>query len=155
MGTGCLIKPCTAAEILSPANAHLIEEYSAESAIAGMPHTVARLEAYRKLEEAGMMRCYGAYDGPKLIGFTSVLISVLPHYGAPTAIVESIFVQAQSRKGGAGTLLLKTVEQHARERGAVGILISAPVDGSLSRLLGHDRSGYRHTNQVFFRSTSV
>jgi GNAT superfamily N-acetyltransferase len=148
---GVDIRKCQVAEVLHPDNAHLIAAYGAESSIAGMPPASAQLSSYIQLEAAGALHCFGAFDGGAMVGFASILISVLPHYGAAVAIMESIFVSGESRKTGAGTRLLRAAESFAISRGAHALLVNAPVGGSLAKMMEHPRSRYRHTNQVFFK----
>ncbi|GAC1451728.1 MAG: GNAT family N-acetyltransferase [Desulfuromonadaceae bacterium] len=148
---GVVIRDCRVADILHPDNARLIDAYSVESSIAGMPPASAQLPTYIQLESAGALHCLGAYDGDSMVGFASILISVLPHYGVATAIMESLFVSSECRKTGAGTKLLRAAEGYAVSRGACGLLVSAPTGGSLVKMMLHPRSGFCHTNQVFFK----
>lgn len=89
----------------------------------------------------------------QLVGFASVLVSVLPHYGRKVATLESLFVSAPHRSGGKGAHLMAAVEEFARQSGCVAILYSAPAGGKLERLLTIQRK-YRLTNSVFCRSLS-
>lgn len=143
------IKPCTAVEILDPVNSWLIEEYAAESAIAGMPHPMGKLSLYTPLEAAGVIRAFGAFDGGVLIGFIAVLVNDLPHYGAKVGVIESWVVAAAHRKTGAGMILLREARQHAKSAGAVGLLVSAPKGGRLERVM-MQLDGFTATNTVFF-----
>jgi GNAT superfamily N-acetyltransferase len=76
-----------------------------------------------------------------------VLKPVIPHYGVAIAVTESFFVGKEYRKSGAGLKLLRAAEAHAE--GAPGLLVSAPVGGTLAEVLPH--LGYRETNRVFFK----
>lgn len=130
----------------------LLTEYGQESSIEGMPTPEAQIDTYKVLETTGMFHVFGAYtkEEKMLIGYITILLSFLPHYGATVAVSESFFVAKRYRKTGAGLSLLHTAEQYAISQGAVGFLASAPVGGSLSQVLPN--VGYRHTNEVFFRS---
>lgn len=144
-----IIKKCTVAEIESASNfPALINEY-AEYAIKGMPHPSIKMEMYRVLEAAGMQHVYGAFWEEKLVGFVSVLLSVIPHYGIVGAFSESLFVAQQYRKTGAGLKLIQMAESISREFESPGLLISAPTGGVLAKVL--PEVGYDATHTLFFR----
>ena len=129
--------------------AGMVERYADESAIPGMPRPNRQKEMYRQLEQAGLFHLVGAFVGGELVGFVSLLASVLPHYGVMVASTESIFVEPEHRKSGAGKMLLREAERLATSIGAVGLLVSAPSGGRLAAIL--PRSGYQESNRVFFR----
>lgn len=129
---------------------HLIADYSVESSIAGLPDPCAQMGTYQVLESLGSMQIIGAFDSGKLVGFVTVLISPLPHYGVTVGITESLFVQKEHRKKGIGACLLRMAEQNANERGGEGILVSSPSGGDLEKVLNKKKS-YKHTNTVFFK----
>ena len=147
----CEIRVCRVADILHQDNTHLMDGYNRESSIDGMPTATAHHPSYLQLERAGALHCFGAYIGESMVGFATVIISVLPHYSARAAVMESIFVDPQNRKIGAGIKLFRAVQRYATDNGACGLLISAPVDGHFARMLNHPRSGFKHTNQIFFK----
>lgn len=138
--------------VAAPNFDEVLAEYAAESAIDGLPPPCADIETYKKLETAGSLHPIAAFLGDHLVGFIFVLISKLPHYSADVAIVESFFVAKKHRKTGAGIKLRHAAEAFANKAGACGLLMSAPVGGTLSKVLPH--SGYTETNQVFFRKLS-
>jgi hypothetical protein len=84
-----------------------------------------------------------------MVGFATVLVSVLPHYGRMVATVESLFVSATER-GMAGGKLLKAVEAYAGASGSVAILYSAPAGGEFEKFLA-EREEYEWTNSVYCR----
>jgi GNAT superfamily N-acetyltransferase len=127
----------------------LLAEYSAESSIAGLGKPCAQLEMYRKLEASGAAHFLGAFIEDELVGFVVLLVSVLPHYGVPVATTESFFVAKPARCSGAGLKLLREAEWVAKQAGAVGVFVSAPVDGVLVEVL--PRVGFAETNRVFFK----
>lgn len=144
------IRPCMISEIEQAANfAALLAEYAAESSIAGLPHPSAQMPMYHTLEAAGALVCFGAFQDGELLGFVLVLTHIMPHYGVGISTTESYFVASAHRKTGAGILLRHAAERHAQQRGSAGILISAPHGGRLAEVLTH--SGYRQTNDVFFK----
>jgi GNAT superfamily N-acetyltransferase len=152
------VQPSTVAEIkAAPHFDVLAAEYAAESLIPGMPPPVAQWEAYRQLESAGMLHAFSAIipqdnGDRRLVGFISVLASVLPRYGVPIAISESWFVAKAYRKTGAGLKLLRIAEEKARELGSPVLLVSAPCEGDLFQVL--PRRGYAETNRIFFKKVS-
>lgn len=130
--------------------AELYAEYAAEGSIDGLGEHNPQMQQYRQLEQAGMLHTLVAKTGEgKTVGFLSFLISLLPHYGQVVATTESYFVQSEYRKGGTGIRLLRAAEDKARALGAVGFFVSAPAGGRLAKVM--PRSGYKRTNEVFFR----
>jgi GNAT superfamily N-acetyltransferase len=133
-----------------PDAAALLDEYAAESSIVGMPTPQPARPLYETLEASGAMHVLAAFDGDAMLGFLALLVSLNPHYNAVIGVTESYFVAREHRKSGAGLRLLHAAERLADERGAVGLLISAPAGGRLAEVL--DGYGeYRETNRVFFR----
>jgi GNAT superfamily N-acetyltransferase len=146
----CVIKQVTADELSGdPKFAGLIEEYADESAIAGMPRPNYQLGMYKHMEMLGHFHMIGAYVSGELVGFLTMVDTVLPHYGKRVATVESYFLTQAHRRGGPGLDLLRAAEWLAKELGAVGILVSAPHGGKLARVM--PRAKYKHTNEVFFK----
>jgi GNAT superfamily N-acetyltransferase len=127
----------------------LAREYAAEAAIHGLPAPDEKIASYRLIEASGFFTCYGAFLDESLVGFIALLTPVIPHYGVALTVAESFFVAKAHRKSGAGLKLLRRAENHAREAGAPGLLVSAPFGGRLAEVLPH--VGYRETNRVFFK----
>lgn len=147
------IRPCTIAEIeQSPNITEMLSKYADESAIEGMPRPVAQMEMYKAMESSGGLYPIGAFSGDLLIGFITIISTVLPHYGARISITESYFVPEEYRNIGAGLKLLSAAEQYARDTDSAGLLISAPNNGALSKVL--PKRGYRNTNSIFFKGFS-
>lgn len=105
--------------------------------------------AYRAMEAAGAARFIGAWRGDELAGFGVVTLSVLPHYSKPIGCLISFFVADDARKGGTGTRIRELAERISHERGAIGLMISAPDDSRLDVIL--PRIGYRATNRLYFK----
>lgn len=146
----CMIKQVTADELSSdPKFMGLIAEYAEESAIEGMPEPDYQLGMYKHLELLGHFHMFAAYVEGELVGFLTMVDTVLPHYGKRVATVESYFVAKAHRKGGPGLDLLRAAEWLAKALGAVGILLSAPRGGKLARVM--PKAKYKHTNEVFFK----
>lgn len=148
-----IVAGSTVAEIeTSPTFADLLAEYAAESAIKGMPEPAAKLETYRQLEAAGALHVLAAWHDDALIGFLTILSAPLPHYGRSVAVSESFFVAKAHRPTGAGLRLLRAAEDKAREMGSPGLLVSAPYEGDLFKVL--PRAGYSETSRVFFKEVA-
>ncbi|MBU8874765.1 GNAT family N-acetyltransferase [Reyranella sp. MMS21-HV4-11] len=148
-----MIRPCTVAELeAAPTFADMLAEYAAESAIEGMPPPSARMETYHALSDMGALHVLAAWAGDTLAGFITVLAAPLPHYGRTVAVSESFFVAKAHRSTGAGLKLLHAAEDRARELGSPGLLVSAPFEGDLFKVL--PRVGYAETNRVFFKKVS-
>ncbi len=148
-----MIRASTVAELeAAPTFPALLAEYAAESAIEGMPPPSARMETYRALHAMGTLHVLAAWAGDTLAGFITVLAAPLPHYGCTVAVSESFFVARAYRSTGAGLKLLHAAENKARELGSPGLLVSAPYEGDLFRVL--PRVGYTETNRVFFKKVS-
>ncbi len=147
-----VVRECSFAELSGAPNfGVLTAAYAAECALAGLPEPRAHIDLYLKLEAMGVMHTFCAYLDDELIGFAIALVSVIPHYSEIVATMESWFVAAEHRKSGAGMLLQRAVEDVAREKGALGLLISAPMHSQLANVMTA-RAAYRETNRVFFRA---
>lgn len=149
MGAVLLIKPVSYAALMEAPNfAELIAEYGAECSIAEIGQINPQPDLYALMERTGMLQCFGAYEGETLIGFASVQVFPLPHYGRTIANVESLFVPMERRSSAVGLELLRTARQHGRMRNCKVILYNAPAGSSFERLL-IARKRSRRTNSVF------
>lgn len=148
-----IVRESTVAEIEAAATfPALLAEYAAEAAMDGMPPPAAKMASYRALEAAGLLRAIGAFDGGVLIGFITVLVVELPHYGVGPAVSESWFVARASRHTGAGMKLLRTAEALAKLMGAPVQLVSVRSGSDLEGVL--PRAGYAECNRVFAKKVS-
>lgn len=127
----------------------LLDEYARECSIDGLPPPQARFEIYRELEKRGLLHVLVAAHDERLVGFLTLLMPTLPHYGIAVAVSESFFVARDHRSTGAGMKLLRAAEDLARRLGSPGLLVSAPYGGDLFKVL--PRVGYVESNRVFFR----
>ncbi|CAN5191924.1 GNAT family N-acetyltransferase [soil metagenome] len=144
------IGPTTIAAVTeAPSFLELAAEYAAESQIKGLPPPTTDMTAYRRLEAAGLLHAFSATVDGELAGFLTLLVALHPRYAVPLATSESHFVGKAHRKTGAGLKLLAAAEAKAREMGTPGLLVSAPLGGSLAEVL--PRRGFSETNRVFFK----
>lgn len=145
------IRPCTVAEIAAAPNIDaLLAEYGEESGMAEIGEQSAQFPVYEQLERAGMLHAIGAFREDELVGFITVLVSALPHYGRHVATSESLFVTAGARKTGAGLRLLTTAQATARALGAEAFLLSAPEGSQLAEVMQGLRD-WRPSNRVFVK----
>ncbi|WP_250533968.1 GNAT family N-acetyltransferase [Caballeronia sp. AZ10_KS36] len=151
MATAAVIRKCQFDELAAAANFDaLCAEYARESGIAEFGEHKVDGNAYRAMESTGMAQCIGAWHGDELIGFGVVTLSPLPHYSKLIGCLISFFVASHARIGSAGTRIRQAAEQYASDRGAMGLMISAPSESRLDVIL--PRVGYRATNRLFFRA---
>lgn len=128
----------------------LLAEYAEESALAEYAGSAGpQWATYLELERLGMLHLLVALAGDRVIGFASVLVSVLPHFGVPVASTESYFVAKAWRNTGAGLGLLAEVKRVAAEANACGLLVSAPEGSRLAQVL--ERTDMRASHRVFFK----
>jgi GNAT superfamily N-acetyltransferase len=139
----------TIAELMAdPDLEALVAEYVAEAKSPELPAAEPQWVQYAALEQMGALEVLAAREDGKLIGFLSVLVSRLPHYGGAVCVVESVFVSAARRRTGAGRALIRAAEAVAARHGAA-LLVTAPAGSALETVL--PRLGYRHSNTVFVR----
>lgn len=144
------VRQCTISEIQNAPNIDaLTEEYVDESHSFELPTPSAQWDQYKNMESIGLLSAISAFIGNELIGFVTVIISVLPHHGKTIAVTESIFVTKAHRKSGAGLALIRAAESLAKEKGSPCLMVSAPHGGLLEKVM--PRIGYRHCTSAFVR----
>lgn len=134
-----------------PRAPELLDEYSRECSIPQIGKPDPQRDLYELMEKSGLMHSFAFYDDGAMIGFATLLIHVLPHYGKRIANVESLFVSKSHRDHGAGEVVKTEIEDFAKRQGCVGILYNARAGSRLERLLGH-LPQYERTNSVFLRT---
>lgn len=127
----------------------LIDEYRNECGNKAFGMAPPNQVHYSKLAEAGILFPAVAKDeAGKPIGFVVILAVALPHFeGRLMANVESIFLTKSYRKGTNGLELIKWARSKAKQLGAIGVYLSAPVGSRLEVLA--DKL-FKKTNSVFF-----
>jgi hypothetical protein len=142
------ILPVSYATILDdPAAPALLRAYAEECLV---PDAEPQRTLYAEMERQGVVQCFGAYldpagDNPCLIGFISILRTIVPHDGHHIAAVESLFVAREHRSTGAFDLLVAAGEVHATVSGCRCLLASARIGSALDHVLGR-RAGYARTH---------
>ena len=136
--------------IADPDFDNLVAEYGEECKMMGMPEPEWAVEMYRGMEQMGIVQCLVLRNTEyKLVGFAVLFCTVVPHYSKLVVTTESLFVTKEYRKGGGGMKLIRAIEGHAKNIGAVGLLLSAPEGGSLAQVA--PKIGYTHASNVFFK----
>lgn len=142
------IRQVSYADILDAPNAaELLEAYS-KDCIA--PDYNPQREMYAAMERVNALKCFGAYRGGSLVGFASVLSSVMPHTGKKSATMESLFVLPAHRNTGAGVLLLDASEKYARESGCAIFSGVARIGSAFEKVLLR-RAGFHLTHSQHTR----
>lgn len=130
-----------------PAWPALQAEYAAECSIPLIGPINPQPQIYAAMETAGVLRAFGVFREGKMIGFATVFLPVLPHYGKRPATVESLFVTKGERRGGTFSRLRRAIKDNVRDV-SEAILYSAPAGGAMETILMHDSSCVR-TNVIF------
>lgn len=147
------VQKCSVVELeWNPNFRSILDEYSEESALEGLPTPAPKLEQYRLIESSGSFHMYGAFDEGMLVGFVALLVPVIPHYGVSIAVAESLFAAKSHRKRGVGLKLIRAAERHAKDAKCPAIMFSAPSKGRLVDVL--PKLDYRETNRVFMKEIS-
>ncbi|MGN6580171.1 MAG: GNAT family N-acetyltransferase [Bordetella sp.] len=146
-----LVRQTSVAELACEPNLYdLVKAYAAESGKSVHGEAVLDIAAYQRMQDAGLSRTIGAWRNGSLIGFLIVMVTPVPHWGGQVvASTESYFVLQGERHGGVGLKLRQLAEQLAREAGARGLYLSAPVGSRLDKVM--QRSGYRPSNMNYFK----
>lgn len=143
------VLPVSFATILDdPAAPALLQAYAAECLV---PDAEPQRSLYAAMEKAGSIQCFAAYlNQTSLIGFVSVIRTIVLHDGHFIAAIESLFVDLHYRSTGAGLLLIAAVEQFATDSGCRCLLSSARIGSALDLVLSR-RDGYEKTHNQHTR----
>jgi hypothetical protein len=144
------IRPVSFSAIMDdPAFPGLFEAYRTECLV---PDAQPQRAIYEAMEKAGALKCFAAYTGhgATLIGFVSVVMTVMPHLGKRLATIESIFVGPDYRTLGADDDLLTAAEQHTMDSGCLALTALPRVGSAFDKVLSH-RSGYTLTHSQHTR----
>jgi len=105
-------------------------------------------EAYKRMAEAGMLRCITCRSDERLIGYIIFIVTPHLHYkSCMTAIEDLYFVTKEFRKGRVGIMLFKYAEKVLKERGVQRIVMHTKVHLDNSKLFEY--LGYKMTDKVF------
>ena len=105
-------------------------------------------DAYKRMAEAGMLRCITCRADGELIGYIVFFITPHLHYKSCITAMEDIyFVGKDYRKGRVGIKLFQYAEKVLKERGVQRIVMHTKVHLDNSRLFEY--LGYKMTDKVF------
>jgi len=153
------VLPVSYATILdAPNSADLLRAYAEECLV---PDAEPQRALYSAMERTGAIQCFAAYlnsnpdsnpdsTPPLLIGFISVIRTIVLHDGHLIAGIESFYVDPDQRSTGAGLMLLATAELYATDSGCRCLLCSARIGSALDLILAR-RDGYERTHSQHTR----
>jgi GNAT superfamily N-acetyltransferase len=105
-------------------------------------------DAYRRMSEAGLVRCITCRADKKLIGYIVFIITPHLHYkSCSTAIEDVYFVSKEYRKGRIGIRLFQYAEKVLKERGVNRIVMHTKVHLDNTKLFEY--LDYKLTDKVF------
>jgi GNAT superfamily N-acetyltransferase len=105
-------------------------------------------EAYKRMAQAGMLRCITCRNDERLIGYIIFIVTPHLHYkSCMTAIEDLYFVTKEFRKGRVGIKLFQYAEKVLKERGVQRIVMHTKVHLDNSKLFEY--LGYKMTDKVF------
>ena len=83
-----------------------------------------------------------AFEGPTAIGFTQLYPSFSSGAMERIFILNDLFVEAGSRRGGSGTALLKVAADYGRRAGAIRLLLSTELDNTAAQAV-YEKAGWK------------
>ena len=105
-------------------------------------------DAYRRLAEAGMLRCITVRADEEVIGYAIFIIQPHLHYRTcKTAFEDIYFIRTEYRKGKIGIRLFQYAEQVLKGIGVQRIIMHTKVHLDHSRLFEY--LGYKWTDKLF------
>jgi len=105
-------------------------------------------DAYRRLAEAGMLRCITVRADEEVIGYAIFIIQPHLHYRTcKTAFEDIYFIRKEYRKGKIGIRLFQYAEQVLKGIGVQRIIMHTKVHLDHSRLFEY--LGYKWTDKLF------
>lgn len=105
------------------------------------------VEAYNRLEAAGVLRCFTARDCGKLIGYVAFFVQRHMHYDVLCAAQDVLFVDPEHRKGMAGFRLIRYAEERLRKEGVAVVTQHVKKSNNVGKLL--ERMGYEEMDAVY------
>ena len=140
------ILPVSFRDILDAPNAaFLIHAYSASCIV---PDAEPQRPLYEAMERAGILHGFAAYANGSLIGFASVICSIMPHDGHLVGTMGEMFIDLPYRGTDAEDLLLSALEQTAADAGCRCFVCLARIDSKYSKRLAQ-REGFHPTQTQF------
>lgn len=91
-------------------------------------------EQYEAMCASGRMGFYAIVeDGERLVGFVTLMFNNVLHSTMLSATIESFYISKQARKGALAMWVLGRLKEAAKDRGAPGFLVTAPVGSRMDR----------------------
>ena len=143
----------------APNAAHLIRAYAKACIV---PDAAPQRYLYEAMDRAGIFHCFAAYvdeavgepDTPesaphlRLVGFASVICSIMPHDGHLVATLGEMFVDPPYRSLGADGLLMSAMEEKAEALGARCFVCLARTGSAYDKVLSR-RTGFTQTHSQY------
>ncbi len=105
-------------------------------------------DAYRRLAQAGMLRCITCRMDADLIGYIVFTIQPHLHYrSCKTAFEDIYYVKKEFRRGRIGIKLFQYAERVLKEHGVNRIIMHTKIHLDNSRLFEY--LGYKHTDKLY------
>jgi GNAT superfamily N-acetyltransferase len=147
------IRKVSYADILAAPNAQeLFAEYEAECANPELAPINPQADLYSAMEASGGLQAFGIYEDCVLVGFLTVLVWTVPHYGKRIGSNADIFLASGHRMSGTGAKMIALAEEFAKSKGAVSFQWTVPVGSRFSRLLAINAGRYRRSNSIYLRA---
>jgi GNAT superfamily N-acetyltransferase len=147
------IRAVSYADIIGASNAkELFAEYEAECANPELAPINPQTDLYAAMEASGGLQAFGVYDEDALIGFFTVLIWTVPHYGKKIGSNADIFLASAHRMNGVGSKMIVLAEEYAKSKECVCFQWTVPAGSRFARLLALNARRYRRSNSVYLRS---
>jgi len=105
-------------------------------------------ESYKRMAEAGMIRCITCRNNKDLIGYIVFFVTPHLHYkSCKTAVEDIYYVKKEYRKGRVGIRLFQYAETALKRIGVQRIVMHTKVHLDNSKLFEY--LGYKMTDKVF------
>jgi GNAT superfamily N-acetyltransferase len=113
-------------------NKEILAEYAKDCLVDGYE---PQEKIYEAMDKAGMLYCMGAYIEGELVGFASLVVSIMPHNGKKIAAIESIFALPEYRKYGIGFHLVRAARDEAKKLGCEWIVYLPRIGSAFDKIL--------------------
>jgi len=127
------------------------DEYEDESKVSTIGiSSNPQLNVYQALEKNGSLACIGAYDNDVLVGFMTVITSVVLHYSQLSTTIESQFILRKYRGGGTWKKMMNLAEEIAKDRGSFMLVMTSAIGTDFEIVA--NRSGFNATNIMYTKN---
>ena len=106
-------------------------------------------EMYLQLEDMGILdACIILTEDNKIVGFATMLTTVMPHYSATASTIESIFIMKEYRGNNNFKNLLNRLIDTAKTKNSVNLFVSTPVVSSADKVMGRTK-GFSKISHIY------